>query len=95
MIVIGKTLKFKASFTTSHWLDPVRSVALRQPAAGNFLITLSSLPSFHGVMIGWKNSYCGTQHFQEVVFLRGGSVATCWTQAQNGPGSNRSRDTVG
>jgi len=29
---------------------------------------------------------------------RGGSVAewlACWTQAQNGPGSNRSRDAVG
>ena len=32
-----------------------------------------------------------------VLFYRGGSVAewlACWTQAQKGPGSNRSRDAV-
>jgi len=33
-----------------------------------------------------------------LVDIRGGSVAewlACWTQAQKGPGSNRSRDAVG
>jgi len=33
-----------------------------------------------------------------IVWLVGGSVAewlACWTQAQKGPGSNRSRDAVG
>ena len=39
------------------------------------------------------------QHIVVLVFtVRGGSVAewlACWTQAQKGPGSNRSRDAVG
>jgi len=33
-----------------------------------------------------------------LLFYKGGSVAewlACWTQAQKGPGSNRSRDAVG
>ena len=37
-------------------------------------------------------SYCGTRLDER------GSVAewlACWTQAQKGPGSNRSRDAVG
>jgi len=42
-------------------------------------------------------------HFIELMFpacsdSTGGAVAewlACWTQAQNGPGSNHSRDTVG
>ena len=36
--------------------------------------------------------------FSELSFPRGGSVAewsACWTQAQKGLGSNRSRDNVG
>jgi len=35
---------------------------------------------------------------EDKVQWRGGSVAewfACWTQAQKGPGSNRSRDAVG
>jgi len=35
--------------------------------------------------------------FVQFLYLRAGSVAewlACWTQAQNGPGSNRSRDAV-
>ena len=34
----------------------------------------------------------------DILRLEGGSVAewlACWTQAQKGPGSNRSRDAVG
>ena len=37
-------------------------------------------------------------HFCHLLPKRGGSVAewlACWTQAQKGPGSNRSRDAVG
>jgi len=33
-----------------------------------------------------------------IIIIIGGSVAewlACWTQAQQGPGSNRSRDAVG
>jgi len=40
---------------------------------------------------------CYEQTFS-LPYSEGGSVAewlTCWTQAQKGPGSNRSRDTVG
>jgi len=36
--------------------------------------------------------------FAKAVHAKGGSVAewlACWTQAQKGPGSNRSRDAVG
>ena len=36
--------------------------------------------------------------FTTVTVTKGGSVAerlACWTQAQKGPGSNRSRDAVG
>ena len=39
-----------------------------------------------------------TTFFTRVTYGRGGSVAewlACWTQAQKGPGSNRSRDAVG
>ena len=43
---------------------------------------------------------CVEQNQLSVINARrlGGSVAewlACWTQAQNGPGSNRSRDAVG
>jgi len=38
-------------------------------------------------------------HFEHASYFRrlylGGSVAECWTQAQKGPGSNRSGDAVG
>ena len=36
--------------------------------------------------------------FFDDILIEGGSVAewlACWTQAQKGPGSNRSRDSVG
>ena len=33
--------------------------------------------------------------FSVVYTLKGCSVARCWTQAQKGPGLNRSRDAVG
>ena len=47
----------------------------------------------------WRESsryYGFAEHFRLVT--EGGSVAewlACWTQAQKGPGSNRSRDAVG
>ena len=49
-----------------------------------------------------KNSkhgkYISSPVFSGILLTAGGSVAewlACWTQAQKGPGSNRSRDAVG
>jgi len=45
-----------------------------------------------------KSASLETDVFAQCYTLVGGSVAewlACWTQAQKGPGSNRSRDAVG
>ena len=61
-----------------------------------------------GLVLLWRriDKLCTSGFMDDVIFAQlrpvglpylGGSVAewfTCWTQAQNGPGSNRSRDAV-
>jgi len=83
---------------------------VNQPAAG-FYVGLScsepstSTPSLHNArqLADWTTS-ChtspradATRYFRSTIHT-GGWVAewsACWTQAQKGPGSNRSRDAVG
>jgi len=48
--------------------------------------------------LGCYSRLCGCHNFLPIIRKMGGSVAewlACWTQAQKGPGSNRSRDAVG
>jgi len=58
-------------------------------AYGYTVLAYSARPSFFS-----KNA----PHKSTVIEMTGGSVAEwleCWTQAQKGPDSNRSRDAVG
>jgi len=55
----------------------------------------------HGIYTAYHSQYMQRAEPGDYVpsyWLRGGSVAewlACWTQAQKGPGSNRSREAVG
>ena len=52
------------------------------------------LPRLHHFVVHSELDYCNSLHYN----IPGGSVTewlACWTQAQKGPGVNRSRDAVG
>jgi len=49
-------------------------------------------------MVGQKNTQMNSKVMAQYICKYGGSVAewlACWTQALDGPGSNRSHDVVG
>ena len=57
-----------------------------------------SLIFSHGSIPRHKQSWLLTSAYIMYFYFKGGSVAewlACWTQAQKGPGSNRSRNAVG
>ena len=74
-------------------------VSDQDPNAGDSHVARSStVTAEKNEKTNGKNNVAGRAAFAHAPVLQGGSVAewlACWTQAQKGPGSNRSRDAVG
>jgi len=79
-------------YTTSSSANPMNE---KQEVSRELSLTSPSALSFTFCEI---TTVCCLSHFQQLNGARYSSVAewlACWTQAQKGPGSNRSRDAVG
>ena len=71
---------------------------VRRPSAPRCLVFILSTNAELPLKGRSKSKSSSTRILPEKYFVYGGSVAewlACWTQAQKGPGSNRSRDAVG